>query len=394
MSGTGLHVFLSCGEASGDRYGAALTAALRRERPGIRVTALGGQALAVAGADVIAASDEIAVMGFGEVAARLPAILRVRQRVWQHVARTGVDVVVPVDFPGFNLRLAGRARRLGLPVFYVVPPQLWAWGAWRLRRLRRDVSRLGTILPFEPDWFESRGVSTVHLGHPLMEDYAGYPFDERRQQRESRLEDPDRPVTVGLLPGSREQEIRRLLPTMKVAAGMIQSWLGRRRVRILVSRAPGRDGQLAEAIAGEAATVTDEPVSLLAERLDLALVCSGTASLELALAGVPHAIAYRTSALNYGIARRLVKVPHVGLANLVLGRPLVAEHLQDAADPTHLSGSLLSLLNTPGNREEFYRGCHEVRERCGGSGVWRRAARSILALVPDRQGRGPQRRGV
>ena len=382
MSGRGPHIFLSCGEASGDRYGAALVAALRREHPDVRISALGSQALAVAGADVVASSEQIAVMGFTDVVGRLPAIMRVRRQVWRHVARAGVDVVVPVDFPGFNLRLAGRARRLGKPVFYVVPPQLWAWGAWRLGRLQRDVTRLGTILPFEPGWFGERGVDVAHLGHPLMEDYADYPFEAHRREREQRLLDPQRPLTVGLLPGSRAQEITGLLPSMAVAASMIQTWLGRRRVQVLVSRAPGAAGRRTEQLAGDGVTVTDEPLPLLCERLDVALVCSGTASLELALAGVPHALAYRTGAVNYAIARRLVKVPHIGLANLVLGRPLVTEHLQEEAAPTHLANSLLTLLNTPGRREEFLAGCAEVRRACGEAGVWRRAARAILDLVP------------
>ena len=201
------HLFLSCGEASGDRYGAALLAGLRRERPDLRVSALGGPALSATGAEMVESSDDISVMGFGEVLTHWRPILRVRRRIWRHVAEAGVDLVVPVDFPGFNLDLAAHAHRRGLPVFFVVPPQLWAWGAWRLKRLRRDVDRLGTILPFEPNWFGERGLDVVHLGHPLMEDYAGYPFEARKRAREERLLDSDRPVTVGLLPGSRRQEV-------------------------------------------------------------------------------------------------------------------------------------------------------------------------------------------
>jgi lipid-A-disaccharide synthase len=375
------HIFLSCGEASGDRYGAALLAALHRERPDLRVSAMGGGALAVAGAEIVESSEAIAVMGFGEVLTHLRPILRTRRRVWNHVAHSGVDLVVPIDFPGFNLRLATHAHRLGKPVFYLVPPQLWAWGHWRLGRLRRDVDRLGTILPFEPGWFADRGVETVHIGHPLMEDYADYPFEARRRAREERLQDSNAPLVVGLMPGSRRQEIERLLPSMRVAAGMVQSWLGRRRVRVLVSRAPGTNANHLAQLAGEACEVTDEPLPLLLDRLDLALVCSGTASLEAALAGVPHALAYRTSPFNYAVAKQLVKVPAIGLANLVLERHLVPEHIQDAADPTPLANSLLGFLNTPGRRQEYYRGCSDLRRRCGGAGVWRRAARAILALL-------------
>jgi lipid-A-disaccharide synthase len=380
------HIFLSCGEASGERYGAALLAALRREQPDLRVTAMGGDTLAAAGADVVVDSAPIRVMGFGEVLTHLAPILRTRRAVWRHVATAGVDLVIPIDFPGFNLRLAGHARRQGIPVFYIVPPQLWAWGGWRVRRLRRDVSLLGTILPFEPDWFGARGIETAHLGHPLMEDYAAYPFEARQRAREARLLDPDTPVTLGLLPGSRRQEIEALLPGLKVAARMVQSWLGRRRVKMLVSRAPGVDSRRLVDLAGDGLEVTDAPLPDLLGRLDIALVCSGTASLEASLAGVPHAVAYRTSALNYAIARRVVKVPYIGLANLILDRPLVNEHVQDDADPAHLAGSLLSLLNTPGHREDFYRGCQDLRRRCGDAGVWNRAARSVVAFLHQRGG--------
>jgi lipid-A-disaccharide synthase len=379
------HIFLSCGEASGDRYGAQLVAALRRLRPDVRISALGGPALALTGSEIVAASDEIAVMGFGEVVSRVRPILRTRRLVWRHLTAGNVDVVVPIDFPGFNLALAAHARRRGLPVFYVVPPQLWAWGAWRLRKLRRVVTKLGTILPFEPEWFRARGLDVVHLGHPLMEDYGEYPFEARRRAREQRLQDAQLPVTLGLLPGSRRQEIERLLPVMRIAAGMVQSWLARRRVNVVISQAPGFPTRDLADLAGNGAVISDEPLPLLLERLDVALVCSGTASLEAALAGVPHAVAYRTSALNYAVARRLVRVPHVGLANLILQRTLVAEHLQAGAEPLHLANTLLNLMNTPGRRQEYYRGCTELRRRCGGAGVWRRAARAIWDLLEPTQ---------
>lgn len=379
------HIFLSCGEASGDRYGAALLAALHRECPGVRVSALGGPVLAAAGADMVARSEPIAVMGFEEVLTHLGPILRTKRTVWRHVARAGVDIVVPIDFPGFNMRLAGQAKRRGVPVFYVVPPQVWAWAPWRVKQIRDHVDRLGTILPFEPQWFRERGIRVTHLGHPLMEDYGEFPFEVCRRAREERLLDSGTPVTLGLMPGSRRQEIKRLLPSMRVAAGMVQSWLGRRRVRVVVSLAPGADPGLVRTLAGDGCELSDEPLPELLRRLDVALVCSGTASLEAALAGVPHALAYRMSSVNYAIGKRLVKVPHIGLANLILERSAVPEHVQDDADPTHLANSLLGFLNTPGRRTEFYRNCHDLRRRCGGAGVWRRAARGILSLL-DRRG--------
>ncbi len=383
---SGRHIFLSTGEASGDRYAAALVAALREQAPDLRFSALGGTALAMAGVSVVQSSRDITVMGFGEVATHLPAILRARRRVFRHLASEHFDAVVPVDFPGFNTGLAGRAHRQGIPVFYVVAPQLWAWGAWRMAAFRRNVDRLATILPFEPEYFRARGLDVVPIGHPLMEDYASFPFDQRRAEREARRDDPGKPLTLGLLPGSRQQEVVRLLPRFKVAAGMIQSWLGQRRVRVLVSAAPGSDRAQLAAIVGEMGQITDEPLPLLLERLDLALVCSGTASLEASLAGVPHAVAYQTSGFNYAIGRALVRVPYIGLSNLILDKPAVPEMIQDQAAPTHLANALLAFLNQARRRDEFYADCHRLRLLCGGAGVWRRAATALLAFLDERAG--------
>ncbi len=381
----GPHVFISAGEASGDRYGAALLSALRDREPRLRCSALGGPALAMAGAEIVQTSTDIAVMGFGEVAAALPAILRARRRVLGHLKREKIDLVIPLDFPGFNLNLAGRARSYGLPVFYLVPPQLWAWGGWRVGTLRRSIDRVGTILPFEADFYRQRGLDVFPMGHPLAEDYAAFPFARRRREREADFEDPVRPLTIGLLPGSRRQEIIRLLPSFKVAAGMIRAWQGRREVKVLVSAAPGSDRGRLVAMVGDAGQVTEEPLPRLLERLDLALVCSGTASLETALAGVPHAIAYHTSSFNYAVARGLVKVPYIGLANLILDKPAVPELIQNNASPVHMANALLGFLSQRRRREEFHDDCERLRAACGAPGVWGRTAAAILAFLSERR---------
>jgi lipid-A-disaccharide synthase len=385
MTAGGPRIFISSGEASGDRYGAALLSALRDREPRLRCTALGGPSLAMAGADIVQPSADIAVMGFGEVAAAWPAILRARRRVLGHVRREKIDLVIPIDFPGFNLDLAGQAHGRGVPVFYLVPPQLWAWGDWRAGKLRRSVDRVGTILPFEADYFRARGLDVFPMGHPLMEDYADFPFARRWHEREARFQDPVQPLTIGLLPGSRRQEIAKLLPSFKVAAGMVRAWQGRREVKVLVSAAPGADRGGLAAMVGVAGHVTDEPLPRLLERLDLALVCSGTASLEAALAGVPHAIAYRTSGFNYAVGRGLVKVPYIGLANLILEKPAVPELIQANASPVHLANALLGFLNQRRRREEFHDDCERVRAACGVPGVWARTAAAILAFISERR---------
>jgi len=377
------HIFLSCGEASGDRYGAALAAALREADPSVRITALGSPRLADAGCEMVADSHELAVMGFSEVLGALPAIVRARRRVWRHLADTRPDLVVPLDFPGFNGDLAARARRAGIPVFWLIAPQVWAWGGWRIQGLRRKIDRLGTILPFETDYFRERGFDVFPMGHPLMEDYGGdFPFEATLAQREHRLNDRDEVLRIALLPGSRRQELRHLLPILKVTTKAVLGHLGdQREVRFVVSVAPGVDPALIDAVFESGVEMSGAALPDLLPQMDLALVCSGTASLEAALAGVPHELVYRTGAFNSFVGKRLLRTRHIGLSNLILDRRLVREHLQDDASPLPLSRSLLRWLGRPSERQEFYGHVRRLRSLCGKPGVWRRTAEAILATA-------------
>lgn len=386
------HVFISCGEASGDRYGARLVEALRRRDPSLRFSALGGPQLADAGVDLVAQSTDVAVMGVGEVARALPALLRTRRRLTRHLGEGGVDLFLPIDFPGFNGHLAGAARARGVPVFWLVAPQLWAWGAWRADSFRRKVDLLGTILPFESAYFGDRGFPVEPLGHPLMDDYgSGFPFEAALRAREERLGGRDGPLTIGLLPGSRRQELEALLPVLKVTSQAVTGHMGGREVRFVVSLAPGVERERVVGSFNAAAEFSDEPLARLLPRLDLAVVCSGTASLEAALAGVPHEIVYRTGALTAFIGRRLVRTPHIGLANLVLGKRAVREHLQDEASPLPVARDLLSWLARPADRQAYYADVRRLRRLCGEPGAWERAADAALRLLPAARAGGGKR---
>jgi lipid-A-disaccharide synthase len=380
----GDHIFLSCGEASGERYGAELVAALRRQDPSLRFSALGGPALAAAGATLIESASDIAVMGFTDVVSALPRILTARRNVWRHLARGDIDLCVPIDFPGFNLGVAGKASSLGIPVFYLIPPQLWAWGRWRVGKLRRNVDRIGTILPFEAEFYRRQGVPAMPLGHPLMEDYAHYPFERLVAEREKRLADPAAPLTIGLLPGSRRQEIRRLLPPLRVAANIVSGWLPGRRLSVVVSAAPGIDLSRMMKLVAAGFDISEEPLPRLLERLDLALVCSGTASLEVALAGIPHELVYITSGVNYWLGKRLLRVKRLGLANLILNQDMVREHIQAEATPLAIARSLMSWVRLPQSRRLFYQQARQLREMCGEPGVWERAAAAVKLLLSER----------
>jgi len=376
------HIFLSCGEASSDRYGARVVAALRRREPGLRFSALGGPQLQAAGVEIIQRSEPVAVMGVGEVVRALPALLAARRRVDRHLAHGGIDLFLPIDFPGFNGHLAAGARRRGVPVFWLVAPQLWAGGGWRADSFRRRVDRLGTILPFETEFFRERGFEVEPLGHPLMDDYAGrFPYEAHLARREERLNQRDGPLTIGLLPGSRRQELAALLPVLKVTSQAITAHLGGREVRFVLSLAPGVDRPWVESVFNAAVEFSEEPLPVLLPRLDLALVCSGTASLEAALAGVPHEIVYRTGPVTAFVGRRLLKAPHIGLANLVLDRRFVREHVQDDASPLPLARELLSWLARPAERQSFYADVRRLRQACGSPGAWERAADAALKLL-------------
>ncbi len=378
------HIFLSCGEASGDRYGAALTAALRSLVPDIRISALGGPDMARAGAELIADSAELAIMGFSEVVASLPTLLKVRRRIWHHLDDQGVDLVVPIDFPGFNGKLASRAQKAGLPVFWLIAPQVWAWGAWRIPGFRRKIDRLGTILPFETSFFDQRGFNVFPMGHPLMEDYGGnFAFEDLWAKRESHLSDRDSRLTIAVLPGSRRQELKHLLPVLKVTCQAIVGYLPDREVRFVVSVAPGVDPVAISSVFESGVEITDLALPRLLAESDLALVCSGTASLEAALAGVPHELVYRTGALNGFLGRRLVRTTHIGLSNIILGRQMVREHVQNQASPLPLARNLLRWIARPSEREEFYGDVRRLRQMCGQQGVWIRTAQAILDMMPS-----------
>jgi len=324
----------------------------------------------------------LSVMGFGEALGALPAVWRARRALHRHLADAAVDLFVPVDAPGFNLGLATFARRRGIPVFYLVAPQLWAWGAWRAGKLRRAVDLLGVVLPFEPDFFARRRVPTAWLGHPLREVYRKADADRDRAAREARLNDEAATLTVGLLPGSRRQELARLLPVLLDAAARLKNAAGGRSFRCVVSRAPGVDDDALAPATAAGVEVSDAPLDRLLRELDLALVCSGTASLEAALAGVPHAVAYRTSGFNDFVARRLVRIERIGLANLILGRDLVREFVQDAAAPAVLADDLADWLQDGTRRARYASGVDALREALGPPGVWTRAAEAAMSLVP------------
>jgi lipid-A-disaccharide synthase len=343
-------ILISAGEVSGDIHGAALARALRSRWPDARLFGLGGPLMAAEGVELLAELRDLAVMGFVEVAARVPFFLRLLRRVQREMRARGTNLVIPIDYPGYNLRLTRAASRDGIPVLYYIAPQVWAWHRSRARFLARYADRLAVILPFEEEYFRRFGADARFVGHPLLDGVGlgrgigiGMPAGESEGWE------------LALLPGSREQEVRRHLELFQQAADRLIT--GRPGLRAAIAAAPTLPPGL---FAGARFPVVRDARSLLLGAR-AALVKSGTGTLEAALCGTPMVIAYRTHPITFRIARRLVGVEHIGLVNLIAGRRAFPEFVQDEATPEALAAALRPFLADGAPRAEALAHLERIR---------------------------------
>jgi lipid-A-disaccharide synthase len=375
-------VVLVAGEASGDLHGAALVRALRARRPDLRLLGIGGPAMREAGVELLHSYEEFAVLGVSEVLSRLPFLLGVLGEMGRRFERERPGLFIPIDYPDFNIRLAARARKAGVPVMYYISPQIWAWRARRVRTLARLVDRMVVVFPFEVPIYEAAGVPVTFVGHPLLD----HPRERApRAEVRARLGVADEAPFVAFLPGSRNQEVRRILPPLAGAARLLVD----AGVAVAVSRAPSVDrGEFEAALAAggfPSLPVWDGPAADLAAAADVAVVTSGTATLETGLTGTPPVVVYRMAPLTWWIAKRLVRVDHVGLVNIAAGKRIAPELLQDDVTPERVAAVVRELLADPARRAAMRADLAALPERLGGPGAAARAADVALSILA-RQG--------
>jgi lipid-A-disaccharide synthase len=369
---------VSCGEASGDLYAGALAAALRDLDPAVDVFGFGGPRLQAAGARLTGDFRGFAVTGLIEAIGVLPRSWAMLRTLREAARAERPDVFVAIDFPDFNFRLLPAMKAEGIPIVYYVSPQLWAWRAGRLGTIRRYVDRMLVIFPFEVELYERAGVPVEFVGHPLVD--LARPSRTRAALFADVGLDPARPV-VALLPGSRKNEVAHILPDLVAAAPLIAAQVPG--AQFLVARAPSLDdGAFAPLDDLARRRVPHAVVEAAADDVlaaaDVAITASGTATVQTALHGRPMVIVYRVSPLTYAIGRRVVRVPAYGMVNLVAGRPIVPELIQDALTPDAVAREAVRLLTDAARAQQMRDDLAAVRARLGGAGASRRAAEAVL----------------
>ena len=375
-------ILISAGEASGDIHAAAVTAAIKQLDPAAEVFGMGGDALRAAGGEVLFDIKEHGVMGFIEVVKKLPALFKLRSDFASVMDERCPDVLVVVDYPGFNMKLAKVARDKGIPVVSYIAPSAWAWNKGRAKSVAKLVTKVACIFPFEYDVYKEAGAPVEFVGHPLLDIVK--PSLPRAEAEALAGKQPGRRLIL-LMPGSRLMEIEKMLPNLLAAAKLLRAKLPE--TDFVMPRA----GTIPLALLEEQIKASGVPVKITEGHnydifgvADLALATSGTVTLEAALCGLGSVIVYRTSPISAFIARLVINIPDIGLPNIVAGRHILPELLQEDFTPEKVAQAALELLE-PKRGAQMQKDLLYVKERLGKPGAVRRVAELILKIAEEHQ---------
>lgn len=367
-----MNYYIIAGEASGDLHGSNLIAEIYKQDANAEIRCWGGDRMKAAGATLVKHYREMSFMGFLEVLANLPAIFRNLSFCKKDIEAFQPSTLIFIDFSGFNLRIAKWARKKGYKTQYYISPQIWASREGRISSIKRDIDAMYVILPFEKDFYEKKHGMPVHfVGHPLIDALNGLPAPDADRFRKANGLDPKIPI-IAILPGSRPQEVQRILPKMLAVTTRFEGY------QFVVAGAPSLDREFYDDYLKESrVSLVMEQTYLLLQHSRAALVTSGTATLETALLGVPQVVCYKGNRISYQIAKRLITLDYISLVNLIMDREVVKELIQDELNSDNLTRELKAILNGSG-RDAQLEAYKILRQNLGGKGASNKAAKLIV----------------
>ncbi len=371
-------VMIIAGEASGDLHGSNLVTAMKKMDGAVNFFGIGGQSLKRSGTQIMVDASTISVVGITEVLPKVPAILRALSISKNLLKSRRPGLLILIDFPEFNLHIAGFAKKIGIPVLYYVSPQIWAWRSSRIRKIKQRVDHMAVILPFEAEFYKKYRVPVTFVGHPLLD------ISDSTANTKTEKKGRNRQHTIGLLPGSRSGEVTRHLPLMLQAAHIMKR--SDKTLSFIISMAPTVDKTWVEETvknyAGPASfEISAGGVQEVFERSLLVVAASGTVTLEAAIFGVPMIIIYKVSQISYRIGKLLAQVENVGLPNLIAGKNVVPELIQEDASPEKIAAAVKVKLDNADDLDITRNELIDIRDRLGGSGVSDRTAAIALRMI-------------
>jgi lipid-A-disaccharide synthase len=370
-------ILIVAGEPSGDNIGGLLAAELKLLRPDLELFGLGGDRMDVSGVEIRYHINQLSFLGFWEVVKHIPFLKRVKNDLLEQVSRRRPSLAILIDYPGFNLGLASKLKSMNVPVMYYVSPQVWAWGKGRIGKIRRSVDKMVVVFRFEKEMYEKEGVPAEWYGHPLLD------IVESTHGREDLLKavglNPHSKY-IGLFPGSRRQEVERILPAMRDAIAL--SSKSGFNLEGIVGCASGLDDNFYQGIGGENLHYARGSTYDMMSHAELNLVASGTATLECAILRSPLFVLYKTSALTYLLARKLISIPYIGLVNVVAGEKIVPEYIQRECRGELIARGIAGFLKEGDGRHRMSERLTQLKESLGERGASRKVAEAALGMLP------------
>lgn len=372
-------IMIVAGEASGDLHGSNLVKEIHNIDPSIRFYGIGGVKLKEAGIELIAGSSDMAVVGLTEVVFKLKFILKVMNLLKKSLREDKPDLLILIDYPDFNLPMAKAARKNGVKVFYYISPQVWAWRKRRVKQIEKVVDRMAVILPFEKKFYDKSKLDVSFVGHPLL-DVVKKKYSRKEALKKFGLEEGV--TTVGILPGSRESEVKKLLPEMLKAAGILEDKFAPIQFALPLADTLNIDfvSRITDQYPVKVKIIRDNIYDVLSIS-DIAMVASGTATLETALMETPMIIIYKVSALSYYIGKAFINVNNIGLVNIIAGKTIVPEFIQDEATPANMAKAISDMLTDRSRMDRIKQELSGIRGKLGSPGAAGRAARLVCEMI-------------